>query len=776
MHQYARIKLFWTHICSIVELKHVNKGFLKVAAAIFTVLLVQNAYAQDAVLLTKGMVIDRSILVEPQQYHIAADSSGAISIVGNNIEVDFQGAELIGSVSSTEQSSSIPRPDLFDGTGIRVEGSNITIRNLKVRGYKIGIWATKSTRLRITNSDLSYNYRQRLKSTIEREHIDDWMSYHQNENDEWMRFGAAIYVRDADSLMIDSVTVSGGQNGVMLTNVNHSVIVANSITFNSGIGVGLYRSSHNKIQHNRLDWNVRGYSHGVYNRGQDSAALLLYEQSNDNSIAYNSATHSGDGLFLWAGQSTMDTGEGGANDNMIYGNDFSFAPTNGIEVTFSRNVIINNKIHGCWHGIWGGYSYNTAILGNDFAGNAEHIAIEHGQRITIEDNQFTGGEIGLRIWERESQPADWGYSKNRNVDSEKYVVAGNRFTDVLVPIDVSQTDGLNVRGNSFNGSIKTLRVVNSTSASFKFNAFSSFNTPSELIVEGDGVVAVENLFGTDRAKHLSGDPTRYAPDVIAGLDVPEIPSNQLTGRKSMRIDEWGPYDYLSPAFWPAPDRDERIQHLSVLGPHGEWKLVETAGVDSVSQTSGQTGDSIHVWLSQSRAVDINLVGEFVGEQVVDRFGSVTEKGSPFRFAYEYFHAPIDWQINFFNYDDSTDPRTNAEGFETLLSESPAYSEATDALAYQWYGAPNEAVSADHFATVAEGSFEVPTGEYWLDLTSDDGVRVWIDDELVHDDWTYHPPRQALIPLELGGRHSIRVQHFEIDGYSTVEASLKRRLE
>jgi hypothetical protein len=34
--------------------------------------------------------------------------------------------------------------------------------------------------------------------------------------------------------------------------------------------------------HNRLDWNVRGYSHGIYARGQDSAGILCYEQSNDN--------------------------------------------------------------------------------------------------------------------------------------------------------------------------------------------------------------------------------------------------------------------------------------------------------------------------------------------------------------------------------------------------------------------------------------------------------------------------------------------------------------
>ena len=123
--------------------------------------------------------------------------------------------------------------------------------------------------------------------------------------------------------------------------------------------------------HNRIDWCVRGYSHGFYNRGQDSAGLLMYEQSSNNVVAYNSVTHGGDGLFLWAGQSTMDTGQGGANDNLFYRNDFSHAPTNGIEATFSRNTFLDNRVEEYWHGVWGGYSYDSWWSDNTFARNTE---------------------------------------------------------------------------------------------------------------------------------------------------------------------------------------------------------------------------------------------------------------------------------------------------------------------------------------------------------------------------------------------------------------------
>src|SRR5581483_2804830 len=79
------------------------------------------------------------------------------------------------------------------------------------------------------------------------------------------------------------------------------------------------------------------------------------------------------------GQSTMDTGQGGCNDNLLYGNDFSGAPANGIEMTFSRNTVVNNLMDECWHGIWGGYSYDSKIIGNCFSTSDEHIAIEHGR-------------------------------------------------------------------------------------------------------------------------------------------------------------------------------------------------------------------------------------------------------------------------------------------------------------------------------------------------------------------------------------------------------------
>ena len=304
--------------------------------------------------LKPGLKITRSCRIKPGAVRLEAPTeiqtgsgyAGLIVIAGNDLVVDFQDAALHSTADPT-------RPDLFTGLAILVQGQNITIKNARVHGFKIGLLAYGTAELTLENCDFSYNYRPRLRSIREREDFSDWLSYHQNDRNEWLRYGAGIYLDSCSGATVRDCRITGNQNALLMTRSNDGLFYNNTFQLNSGLGIGLYRSSRNRVMHNRLDWNVRGYSHGFYQRGQDSAALLCYEQSNENIFAFNSATHSGDGFFLWAGKTTMDTGAGGCNDNIIFGNDFSYAPTNGVEVTFSRNRIQGNLIRECTYGIWG---------------------------------------------------------------------------------------------------------------------------------------------------------------------------------------------------------------------------------------------------------------------------------------------------------------------------------------------------------------------------------------------------------------------------------------
>ncbi|MFM8486790.1 MAG: hypothetical protein ACKOCH_10665, partial [Bacteroidota bacterium] len=96
------------------------------------------------------------------------------------------------------------------------KGKFVTLKNARVRGFKIALLAENATSLRLENCDFSYNYRPRLHSIREREDFSDWLSYHQNEKDEWMRYGAAFYLKNCSNVTVSSFTRDAGPPGARM--------------------------------------------------------------------------------------------------------------------------------------------------------------------------------------------------------------------------------------------------------------------------------------------------------------------------------------------------------------------------------------------------------------------------------------------------------------------------------------------------------------------------------------------------------------------------------
>ncbi len=683
--------------------------------------------------LETGMHITQSVKIKPGEYLLpGADSldQPVITIEGNDITVDFNGATLRGAPDSL-------LPDGFKGLGIQIKGNNITLKNARIHGFKVAIRAEDCDSLELLNCDLSYNWRPRLKSRREREDFSDWLSYHQNDRDEWLRYGAAAYLKNCDNALVKGLTVTGGMNGLMLTHCNDGLFYNNTIHFNSGVGIGLYRSSRNRIMHNRLDWNVRGYSHGFYQRGQDSAALLVYEQSHDNVFAYNSATHSGDGFFLWAGRQTMDSGEGGCNGNLLFRNDFSYAPTNGVEVTFSSNKVINNTMRECTYGVWGGYSFESLFFGNRIEDCKYGIAIEHGQNNSIRNNHFINCETGIRLWERSSQPADWGYAKAKDVSSRNYTIGGNTFTRVNKPLLISSSENVAIG---------------------KDNIF---------IDCGDMLTVAQPNNNLNRVDEL---PEAAQPD-----SVPPLPDGMptgftegaLTGRQYILVDEWGPYDFRSPSVWLRNVEGDTYTFL-LLGPkEGNWKAVGGEGWRKVNPVSGRFPATL-ICNKKPDAELLTLDFEFIGQEFTDRFGRVNKRGNAYPYHFQRFEKHLTWLVKWYNYDEDTDPVQNYEAFRKLNSSPPIATEEKTDLYYSWWDSPAIAVHADRFATFAETEFDIAEGKYNLILTSDDGVRLYLDGKLILDHWNIHEPATDQVAVQLGGKHHLLIEHFDAGGFGTLD--------
>ncbi|MCO5296321.1 MAG: right-handed parallel beta-helix repeat-containing protein [Fimbriimonadaceae bacterium] len=757
------------------------------------------ALSFQQVRLTPGLVLSKSATVAKGVYALpnASDdgSSAAIVVEGDGITVDFHGAVLEGTPPDTA-------PDQRAGTGVIVKGKNVTIKNLVVRGYRHGLIARNVPGLKILDSDFSYNWKQHLLSTLEREDGADWMSFHQNEKDEWLRYGEGIYLRGCGGFEVRGCTVVGGQSGLMLTECDNGKIWNNNFSFLSALGLGMYRSSRNVVMHNNIDWCVRGHSEGVYNRGQDSAGILVYEQSNFNTFAYNSVTHGGDGFFLWAGQTTMDTGRGGCNDNLLYANDFSHAPTNGIEATFSRNTFANNLILECWHGIWGGYSYDTKVLGNVFGLNAEGIALEHGQDIAVRGNVFRRDLTALAFWQNDTQDPNWAYPKNRDTRSRDTLVEGNVFEDIAgAAFRLRNSAGFVVRDNVFDRVAQLYAPNSPTKASAFENNSETGASPSPAVMQGSGLlvpVAAEQsptylqrfatgwepyspwtapegprrLLGETSTRALESEIRTLAPKPLPGGRNPFLRPGTLRGRMYILVDEWGPYDFKSPKLWPRGKNADGSLRFQILGPKGKWNATTFRGA-TLSASSGDVPGWVDVRVAPGKATDLLLDFEYRGAAVVTPFGQRIPAGKAVRFEYRKFFTPIDWTVKWFAYDKATqEPRTMLDAFHKLLEGTPLKTEKTDTINYAWGGSPGAGVPDNYFATLAEGKFEVPAGEYTLNVTSDDGVRVWVDGKVVIDNWTYHGPTLDTAKLKLGGAHRIRVEHFEIDGYSTLKVELK----
>ena len=714
-----------------------------------------RAREEPTVVLRRGLVITRSVRIAPRTYRLSAPASldsAVITIRGDDVTVDFAGARMEGLGPESD-------PDLAQGVAVRVEGGrNVRILHATIHGYRVGILARGTRGLELLDDDVSHTWKPRLFSLVEHESLVDWQSYHHNEHDEWLRWGAAIYLADVTGGAVRGSRAVQGANGLMLVRTDSLDIADNDFSFNSGTGIALYRSSWNRIVHNRVDYDMRGYSGRFYRRGQDSAGLLMYEQSSHNVVAWNSITHGGDGVFLWAGQSTMDSGAGGANDNLFFGNDFSWAAANGIEATFARNDFIANRSNGSEYGVWGGYSHDTRIVGNDLVGNRIGVAIEHGQDDTIAWNRIGDGTTGVSLWADPVTDTSWGYPRHRDVRSRDWQISNNLFRRLRVGVRARQTEGMVVAWNRW----------------WRVDSATVIGTP-ERYQASENVAATEPT--TDSGvPRLPAEYAALAPPAADGEKAVPVSPLTLRDRTAIVVDEWGPYDWRSPRLWPADSTRAAPLRLVTLGPAGRWRLVGRRGVVAAAPAAGRIGDTVTVTPGPAAGADWEIALEYRGSATASPRGTRRPAGAPVRFTYGRFEPAQDWAMRFFAWTDSTDPRARPDAFAALLTGGALVARRSPRLDLEWYRPEVEGLPQERFALEAISSVTLPGGgAYTLRTISDDAVRVWVDGALAVDDWTPHESVVDHAPLA-GGRHEIRVQYYQVDGWVELRLDFVRGSE
>lgn len=738
--------------------------------------------------------IRTSVIIEPGVYRVAdADGNGVLQVRASGVTVEFApGALLLGTADETAT------PDTYAGTGIRIENArNVTIVRPQIGGFKVGVHATNANGLTLTDGEFRDLWRHRLGSTPAREDSRDWLWPHRNDANEWLNnYGAAIYIEDSAEVEIARTRVRDGQNGIIFDNVEHGRVYDNDASFLSGWGLALWRSSFNVITRNAFDFCIRGYSHGVYNRGQDSAGILAFEQCSNNIIAENSATHGGDGFFgfggrealgeLWLeqerarlrqelGREDVDseikvTGEvieqfrrRGCNDNLLINNDFSYAAAHGIEMTFSfGNQFLGNRlVENAICGVWGGYSQDTLIAANDFAGNGEGayglerggVNIEHGFQNKIAQNTFRDNKCGVHLWwDPDTGLLSLPWAKANHRGSTDNLIVNNSFEGDKVAVHLRATKNTTLAGNMM------------TAVETELDA-----DDASPLVEGEAPPPNFVL------------PRNYA---VYGETQPVGARSQLQGRHNIIMTEWGPWDHTSPLIRREPNAKD------AAGRTDRWVLYKAGPVQQVRVLSTANplpgGPERRITITAEdrdnadRSVVVVSAPEAPGVYPY-QVEIVTADGAAYPVSGQFINAQ--WDARFFAWTD--DPREHADAWTRMAQEkSTAVQLDHLRLVYGWGGPSslkiNEALTAagignDRFGMIATTSIPLGPGVWRISTLSDDGVRVTVDGDRIIDNWTHHgPTRDSATFLVASGEKpvSITLEHFEIDGYSVLEFELE----
>ncbi len=133
-----------------------------------------------------------------------------------------------------------------------------------------------------------------------------------------------------------------------------------------------------------------------------------------------------------------------------------------------------------------------------------------------------------------------------------------------------------------------------------------------------------------------------------------------------------------------------------------------------------------------------------------------------------------WKVKFYQWKSAGFAQPPAD-WDAVIHSETLYEQKVSEVNFDWGGdPPSELVPKDHFAMVATTELDLAAGEYFLETTSNDGVRVFVDDEMVINEWASHKVKSNSEYKQLPeGKHTIHIEYFEEWGDAVLRFRLSR---
>lgn len=364
-------------------------------------------------------------------------------VKANHITLDGNGATLVGPGTVGDEKSLEKA-----GLGIVVDGCvNVTIKNLKARGFATGLVIRRSRAVSVSGCDFSDNYN--------------------NPKHGWGELPArgGIILQESRLCVLRGNRANRVWDGLHLIESDDNLISSNDFSHCANTCAKLWRSSRNQFLENNLSYGLRISPGEVHAR--DSTCVLIESGSDDNYWWRNDITHGGDGVFIRPLNRWVSRG------NVFVENDTSYANNNCVESWSPGNTYIRNKANHGSYGFWLGGSDQTVLIGNEAAyngltngfHNAPEAGFGHGGIVIvggpsshslIEGNYLHHNNGGGLVFRGD------GASQGKTWRTEHWIVQQNRIENNRFGIWGRWGDAILLAGNTFSNNTQGNFLTNVT--------------------------------------------------------------------------------------------------------------------------------------------------------------------------------------------------------------------------------------------------------------------------------------------------------------------------
>ncbi len=190
-----------------------------------------------------------------------------------------------------------------------------------------------------------------------------------------------------------------------------------------------------------------------------------------------------------------------------------------------------------------------------------------------------------------------------------------------------------------------------------------------------------------------------------------------------------------------------------------------------------TDDGARLWVNNQLIVD-----DWVPHSLSEKSGTITlQAGQSYSIRFEYFEAGVSAVARLL-WSSPSQPREviptsqltppgvtptgglKGEYFNETNFTAPAFTRTDATVNFDWgAGSPGTGMDADSFSVRWTGTVTPRFSEtYTFTTATDDGARLWVNNQLLVDDWIPHSlsEKSGTITLQAGQAYSIRFEYFE----------------